>query len=224
MGIGGRVRLALVAVIMACTLTQVVGACSGPPANPYAQEFEIALDGSTTEFERTVLEDGVITRDEYQEAHELWLACMEQTFPPDAGRVVTLVPNAQGLYGFRALGFSSGEEEFYDSVADSCSIGTIESIAPLYASVTSNPQKEDPATFVVACLKRHDLVLAEYSVENWKADLAASSGAVVTQIDDANTGESVFVTGAPPEYDPELVTGLDVDQDAVFDCQVNPNS
>jgi hypothetical protein len=217
-------RLAVVRLACVLAMACAVVSCSGQDADPYAAEFAAAVEKSTSAFEREAFADGTITRIEYEEAHELWLACMEQTFPPDAGKVVTLVANADGFYGFRAMGFELGDEEFYDSVADNCSVGTIELLAPLYMAMTANPEKEDPFVAVVSCLKRNGLVTDDYTVDNFAADMAASSGPVVDASTDEATGEIVMVTGPPPEYDESKATGLDYNADEVLNCQLDPTS
>src|SRR5690606_30518412 len=76
----GRVGLLLVAAmaVAGCSADADRGDLSGP----YADDFTFALENATSNFERRVLADGVITADEYDEAHHLWLECMQDSFPP----------------------------------------------------------------------------------------------------------------------------------------------
>ena len=61
-----------------CVLTTAIAGagCSGPATatNPYSEDFRQAKEFATSDFERAVLEDGEITRAEYEEAMQRYVA------------------------------------------------------------------------------------------------------------------------------------------------------
>ncbi len=189
------------AIALLAVMTFALSGCSDDAldANPYAEDMAAAREGAVSDFEREAFADGALTREEYQRAHELWLLCMEQTFPPDGGRAVSLILGENGLYQYGATGFDLEDEEFYDSVHESCAEGTIATIAPLYGSMTVNPAKLDVADLLAECLVRTGTVPEWYTAENLRADMGS-----------AENGDAV--------------TGLDLESEGFRTCVANPQS
>ncbi|MDO5535335.1 MAG: hypothetical protein Q4F65_11870 [Propionibacteriaceae bacterium] len=124
----------------------------------------------TTDFEREVLSDGVVTRSEYEEMFSRFSECMAS-----AGYEVELSADSYGRYTYATEGKAGVSE------ADArCATGTINPLAALYNDFVVNPSGEDPDILRVACLKRHRVVAESYTVEQFAKDMADPSSRVVT--------------------------------------------
>lgn len=201
----------------------LMSGCSGEEesANPYAREYNAALENATSDFERNALEDGIITKAEYDEANQLWLACMEKTFPPDGLVTVALLPGDNGLYNTEVSNLDEEQLPFYDEVSDACEKGTTMEVGFLYGSSKANPNNEDYLVLVAACLARNDFVGDDYTKEHLLADLAVHSDGGVTAAIDPRTGELKDV-GVDPAADLALATGFDPTVDEAQACFVSP--
>lgn len=161
--------LGLVAVLTACS-----GDAPGIDENhPWAEELNLALEIVTSDFEREALADGVITREEYEMAHDLWLDCMEQTFPPDGSVHIRLIPDPLGRYTYEISGLNDETLDLYDTVRHACMTGTIEEIAPLYNDMTWNPDNVPRIELVFACLEREGLIPDDYTIDDYEHDRSA---------------------------------------------------
>lgn len=208
---------------VALALTVGMTGCSAEdPTDPYAADVAQMLSADLSEFEREVFADGEITRAEYEEAHQLWLLCMEEAFPPGGPQQVDLILGDDSLYQYRAMGFTIDDEAYYDTIADSCSEGTIDNTGPLYAAIARNPERKPFEELVVECLVRNNVVEANYTVDNFLADTSEASQGSVTEVYDTQTGETTLVTEPPEEVDSDLLTGLDVASVDVENCFLNP--
>ena len=105
-----RKSAGLLATVLA--LASVVG-CSSPVEKydgPQAAAGQYALDHATSDFEREVLGDLMVTREEYVEAIDRYVKCIS-----DNGSSVTPV-DQRGLFVFKI----SGDVPKYDSIAGDC--------------------------------------------------------------------------------------------------------
>ena len=139
----------------------VLGSCAtaAPDDDPYRIRYEEALRAATSDFEKAVLEDGEITRAEYEEAVERYVSCMA-----DAGIEVGL--HEQGGY----YTYSSAAAPGFDATHDGCAEGTTLLIAGLYIAQLTNPGAEDYDELIVVCLVRAGVVEADYTAEQFAAD------------------------------------------------------
>lgn len=171
-------RRALLVVVMCGAL--FITACSGSsaqinPDDPWAEFATDLLKNATSDFEREALKDGVVTREEYEKAHELWLDCMEQVFPPGGRLSVALSADEMGLYSYLFRGSPSDEDlRIYDAASDECTKGTIGLVALLYNSMAGNPDNVPHSELVVACLVREGLVPDDYSAADYDYDQGAA--------------------------------------------------
>ncbi len=153
-----------------CVLTTVIAGvgCSGPaPAtNPYAEDFRQAKEFATSDFERAVLEDGEITRAEYEEAMQRYVSCIR-----DGGGNVEL-KDQSGYYVYQV----SGDIDAYDRMSDGCARGTTALIEPLYVDVLMNPDKLDPDEALARCFVAAGLVKAPFGAQDLR-DLMTAAGA-----------------------------------------------
>lgn len=178
----------------------VISGCSSDPSveeSPYASWFEDARRGATSQFEKDALVDGEISRAEYEEAMQRYVACIA-----DKGASVEL-EDQTGYYVYNI----SGDVDLYDSVADGCREGTIRFIEPLFVETFTNPQNLDFDELTAQCMIALKVVNPPFT----KADFLETmnrSGAVTTNAD-------------PLPIDPRSQEIMD-DQ-RTLNCIANPN-
>jgi len=153
--------------------------CSGQPptSDPYVEDFRQAKELATSDFERAVLEDGKVTRSEYEEAMQRYVSCIS-----DGGGSVTL--KEQGGYYVYQI---SGSIEHYDQISEGCARDTTVLIEPLYVDVLTNPDKLDPDEALARCYVAAGLVETPFGAQDLR-DLmtaAGADGSVGTPIDPA---------------------------------------
>lgn len=203
-------------------LAILAGCSSNGPADddPYAEEFAWVIENPASDFEREVLEDGEVTREEYDRAHELFLECMEQTYPPDGLYVVSLEVSSSGFYStlvhVPAGTHDNFDDNLYGATYDVCAHGTIEEIGHLYMNRELNPERLTLAELMVRCLVDEGVVDSGYTVDNFEADFR--SGSVVTETNPQTGETTVNVNEAAPGVNPDDKTDLDIDSDEVNAC------
>lgn len=162
-------------LLASCLTVVVLASCAtaAPDDDPYQIRYEEALRAATSDFERAVLEDGEITRAEYEEAVERYVSCMA-----DAGVEVGL--HEQGGYYTYSAAAASG----FDATHDRCAEGTTLLVAGLYVDQLTNPGAEDYDELIVACLIRAGLVDPDYTAEQLTADATDQT----LPLDDSSAG------------------------------------
>lgn len=162
-GLRGRVLLCVLIAVAGGT-----GGCSGPAStdDPYAEDLRQAKEFATSDFERAVLEDGKVTRSEYEEAVQRYVSCIR-----DGGGSVEPVDQS-GYYVYEI----SGDIDHYDAISDGCSMGTNNLIEPLYVDILRNPEKLDPDEAVARCYVAAGLVKAPFNAQDLR-DLMTAAGA-----------------------------------------------
>ncbi len=165
--------------VLATVIAGVSVGCSGPQPtpDPYSEDFRQAKELATSDLERAVLEDGKVTRSEYEEAMQRYVACIG-----DGGSSVTLKEQG-GYYVYQV----SGDIEHYDQISEGCARGTTVLIEPLYVDVLTNPDRLDPDEALARCYVAAGLVAAPFGAQDLR-DLmtaAGADGSVGTPIDPA---------------------------------------
>ncbi len=151
------------ALITAMMAVYMLNACAAPTAeNAYAEDFAQARELATTQFERDALADGQITREEYEEAIQRYVACMK-----DAGVTVGL-EDQYGYYGYQV----TQNLTRYDELSGQCSVGTKTLIEPLYVEPLTNPEKLHPDEATARCLVGVGLVKEPFGAEEFRQLLA----------------------------------------------------
>ncbi|MEO7069721.1 MAG: hypothetical protein ABI131_04430, partial [Nostocoides sp.] len=126
---------------------------------PYAQEIRDAQASATSDFEKDVLTDGVVSRSEYEEAVKRQVACMNaRGFDTTAE-----LQASTGFYQFRtteqddpATEIVEGEDSGAPMI--SCQAGNTQLVAALYTEMMRNPAKIDESELLRACLVRRGLI------------------------------------------------------------------
>lgn len=139
-----------------------VGACAPqePPEveGPWADRVAELDALATSDFERDVLADGVVSRAEYDEANQRLTTCME-----DVGQLIELVE--QG--GYYVYGTASDAQAL--AALDQCQEGTTALVGGLFVDMYTNPDNIDDDEAVLACIKREGLVPEALTLEEYLA-------------------------------------------------------
>lgn len=159
-------RLNARAGVVACVAAALLVGCSGQA--PEGSRVDRVLEGVDTsqlsEFEQAVLEDGVVTQAEYDEAFSKWVDCMSASGittyddQDEFGRylMVNEVPESS----------TEAEVEAAGDTSQACETGTTRYIDVVYVDQVMNPESQDWEQGVVDCLKAGGFVGSDYSVED----------------------------------------------------------
>lgn len=134
--------------VLAFVISSCGVASENDKAGMYESDWNYAIQNASTDFERNVLKDREISRDEYVEALDMYVACIH-----DSGAEVALEENAGVFY--YAIGANT---KLYDENADRCSQGTKDLIEPLYLNELTNPEKLDYDLVTASCLVARKVV------------------------------------------------------------------
>ncbi len=153
--------LGLCAVIAAAGCTEVV-----PTAEfkgPWADDFEHSYATSDSEYVRAILEDEVITDQEYAETIARYRVCMTA-----AGLTVeTYQPGGGGSFSFPP---EMGADAAY-AESEACSATSGERwVSMLYGAVRRNPEHLSELSILIQCFVDAGIVEAGYSREDYDRD------------------------------------------------------
>lgn len=169
-------RTAAITFAVVATLGSVV-ACSRVPADtpssaprvitaagPWAQDFDDAI-ADAGPYERAVLEDGVVTPQELEDARARKKQCMR-----DSGYIYE--EHDDGTAEAKAAPGHRRDDDAgpVNSALAACSDRFGHSIDFLFNETRRNPLKEDEAKIMVACLRAAGVVDASYSERQWRRD------------------------------------------------------
>lgn len=215
---GGAVMRYVLRSLLCGVLSLTVGlsvGCSGVSvtSNPYADDFRQARDLASSDFERAVLEDDRITREEYEEAVQRFVECVK-------GKGVRITPvEKHGSYIYQ----SSGSMEHFDAATAECEIGTTSLIEPLFNEVLTNPEKLEWEEAVARCYVTAGLVEAPFSGQDLinllkaagmrEAAVHTDDNADVTRVDDPADESDVPIDPAAKAIE---------DSEAASNCKENP--
>jgi hypothetical protein len=137
----------------------------GPPVTsyPYAASIRQAARQATSEFERKVLSDGRITRDEYDEAVHRYVACANSRGIPMTAQ---LEEPSHAYFEYTVSNPSPAGQ----SIMDACTKGTTALIEPLYTEMVMNPTHTDLNALTAKCLIRKGLAPKSYSGRDFERD------------------------------------------------------
>jgi len=136
---------------------------------PWADWFtRVYRSEATTESQRSILEDGEISEQEYSAVRSGLKKCLE-----DLGITVTLT--AGGGYSVSDFGPLTDSQVNDDAVPE-CEQKTVGMIAMLYEQMHRNPDNKDEASIMVACLRRTGVVADSYTPAQYTKDLSDQTG------------------------------------------------
>ncbi len=143
--------------------------------DPWGELVDWSRREATTDFERTILGDGVVNDQEFREAFSRFSDCLE-----GSGFSVE-VQEHKGVYtGY----FVSPNAENQEGFVDDCAVGTIAAIEILYNDRRVNPQNLNDSERVVVCLKKSGVVHDDYTVQDYEADLSGEGRGLPFESDD----------------------------------------
>ncbi|MGL5829592.1 MAG: hypothetical protein ACRC0L_08500, partial [Angustibacter sp.] len=154
-----------VAAIVSLGFLTLFAACSGRDdsadvsAGPYRAKILAAAKVTTSEFQRSILSDGVITEAEYEEAVGRTVACV-------ADRGFTL-GKKRGLGGYT---YSIEGSPAADTAFTECAAKNSSSVEVLFNEQLVNPHRGDYYAILVECLKRKKEVPSSYTLEQFKRE------------------------------------------------------
>lgn len=125
------------------------------PDGPYKAQILQARQQATSDFQREVLADGVITKAEFDEAVQRYVKCMA-----DKGVDATPYDMGGGYYGYAV---SSDSNDQFQRFSDACHEGTTALIEDLYIQMLTNPSGGNIDDAIAACLIRKGLVDATFT-------------------------------------------------------------
>lgn len=174
-------RVAAVA-ILAGTALLVIAACSTSPSvpeGPWADEIRDAQSWVTSDFQTEVLSDGVISQQEYTEALDRWVTCME-----DVGLTAGLVAEGDGTFSY-SIASADGN---IDRQNDSCRETTVDGIEPIYTGMLLEPANRTGPEILRDCLVaagKLDGSFTAIDVEEQLGPIVGGTSAIVDNEDPA---------------------------------------
>lgn len=155
----------------------VMSACSGADeaSSPYNADISQAREAATSEFERTVLDDGEISDAEFDEARGLLAECIVARgylFQVEEGGGYSVGsddprptdPDAAAAY-----------DEAIDDAHTECGVGSTDVIEPLYLAMNENPSNVDLNEVWASCLVDQGFRDAGYGVEDLVEEMDAEA-------------------------------------------------
>lgn len=139
--------LALFGLCVSLCLAGCAESVVADPTAPSGERVAAAYQQASSDFELDVLEDGEITSEEYDDAMDRFVECMDE-----AGVTVSL-NDVGGYYTYQVS--DSGGFEAHQST---CREGTVALIEPIYVDSVINPDALEPSDAIAACLVRHGVV------------------------------------------------------------------
>jgi hypothetical protein len=151
----------LVATVLAASVVGASSCSAGDsgadePHGAYYADIKGAAKNASNDWERGVLSDGVITRAEYEEAVQRFVACGK-----DHG--TTIIP--EDHYGLYTYAIPGGDP---DDVSGTCSKGTTSNVEAFYGESLTNPHRRDWAELVTECLVRTGVAPHGFSTDDYR--------------------------------------------------------
>lgn len=208
----------LIRVICVFSTVLLLAGCTVPSdsgANPWHKEFadakqrlmEQEQDG---QFQINVLEDGVITKQESEEAQTKFVKCMVD------GGYSGIVEEEHGV-SYDAELVSDPE---FKKVQKDCLAMYDSEVGALYINTSLNPNNEDPAQLTLDCMKRSGLVPDDYTLSEFKQVEEAYFAVIPVFEGEGESPKGFF----EPIREPDVTfpNGLSWNDDKIVHCHVNP--
>ncbi len=146
-------------LVLLLTVLLVAGCSSEEAQDPWEAQFTRARAEASTDFERSALEDGEVSRAEYEEANSRFKDCMD-----DRGFSTNLIQDSSGLYTYE----TAGGGEALDTAFVDCSTGTILLVGGLYSDTLLNPNNVLFEELLVDCFARAGLTDGDFTVDDFQ--------------------------------------------------------
>lgn len=155
-----RTAVAILASLLVCSC----GKTDAPAQDPFAGDVARAQSRVTSDFQRSVLADGQVSRAEYEQAVDLYISCLNSNGVPAAKNL-----NAGGYYDYAVPGQSDVSSQMMK-----CAQGTVAEIDYLYTERLRNPQHQPENVIMASCLVRKGAAPKGYSGDQYASDEADS--------------------------------------------------
>lgn len=208
-------RIRLFCVFSAVLLLAGCTAPSDSGANPWHKEFAAAKlrleeqkqDG---QFQISVMEDGEITKEEFEEAQSKFVKCMA-----DSGYTGIIADENGTQYDADVL-----TDPVFQEADRDCSAQYTSEIGGLYHNAKRNPNNEDPDKLMLACLKRSGLVPEEYTISEMKQVEEAFDEVMPVFEGKGHTPKDFYQPIREPDV--TLPNGLQWNDSKLAACHINP--
>jgi hypothetical protein len=155
----------------ACAMCLVLAACGDDsavtPKDPWAADVKAAQGQATSDLERRILADGVVSKAEYVEAVNGYVSCMSSN-----GVNIVTEPRPPGILIYKVR----DQPKDFDTLDAKCRSGTNALIEPLYTGHLTNPKNLSAAALFAQCFVRKGLVAKGYTEERSRRDMEAKTG------------------------------------------------
>lgn len=185
----------VVAVLAGCT-TSPLGSVGGGTADgtggsrpldldgPWADAFAQAYERASTDEQRAILADGVVTDAEYAQVHDAFARCLA-----DVGYEVTFLPSG-------GMTIEGGAPDAPDSVLQdlvgTCDDQHVGDVDYLYEQVSRNPENLDEWTIMADCLVREGVVPPSFGRADYEAWFTSETARDLPYTVDAREAEVGF--------------------------------
>ncbi|MFW0774782.1 hypothetical protein ACLRGI_16610 [Paenarthrobacter nitroguajacolicus] len=140
----------------------------------WAADIDAAKNRATSQFEKEVLSDGVVTRAEKEESMQRWISCMT-----DRGHTATVELDDNGNEVTVTTASIEGSAQV-NADSTRCAEGTIKIIPGLYEAMQQNPENRDYDELYAECLVRHGVVEPPFSAKDFSDALKNSQSGQAT--------------------------------------------
>lgn len=161
--LGTLVLLVTSLLLTSCTEQGTVTVNQG-----WSAEIDAAKNRATSQFEKEVLSDGIVTHAEKEESLQRWISCMT-----DRGHTATVELDDNGNEVTVTTASIEGSGQVNADSAQ-CAEGTIRIIPGLYEAMQQNPENRDFNELYAECLLRHGVVEAPFSGKDFSDALKNS--------------------------------------------------
>ncbi|RMI13897.1 hypothetical protein [Cellulomonas triticagri] len=185
----------LVAVLAGCTASPP-GSVGGEDADgagrsraldldgPWADAFSQAYERASTDEQREILADGVVTDAEYAQVYDAFARCLadvgyEVTFPPSGGITI------QG-------GAPDAPDSVLQDLVGACDDQHVGDVDYLHEQVSRNPENLDEWTIMADCLVREEVVPPSFGRADYEAWFTSETAGDLPYTVDARTAEVAF--------------------------------
>lgn len=200
-------------------VSMLAGCAQTKSDNPYAADYAEAIANTESEYQKGILEDGVITAEEMRDAQQQTITCLKTAgisakYSDDSG---------SGIFSLEYESSSEADSVNDQEIVMGCTKQWIDDIEPLYYSQVTNPQNEDFDSLIAACLVRKEIAPAGFSGKDYKKLMEDNSKSVTVSEEELADGtymeELSEMTG---QESIQIPGGKTLDEPDAVLCMMNP--